>query len=195
MRVATARIMNKIIYVLFLLFFCCDKKVPEAVNFFDQYDSIINSNSMNTGITSNLIKGIMYCESYMVYNTNRYEPQLKTNIRYVMSIPEEHRSNNLSYTSLGLMQLLPGTAYWLGYTGPPEGLYDPEINIYYGTKFLLILIRLYRYQKPVISAYNGGHPLINSNGTYRNNVYISNVVRKYRQYKKNAEILEWINRQ
>lgn len=137
----------------------------------------------------------MYVESYMVFNTNRYEPQLKTNKQYVMSIPKEYRSNNLAYTSLGLMQVLPGTAYWLGYEGPPEGLYDPETNIYYGTKFLLILIRKYRYQKKVISAYNGGHPLINSNGTYRNAIYIGYVVRKYKQYKRNAEIMEWINRQ
>ena len=137
----------------------------------------------------------MYCESYMVYNTNRYEPQLKINKRYVMSIPKEYRSNDLSYTSLGLMQLLPGTAYHLKYKGPPEGLYDPQTNIYYGTKFLLILIRKYRKQIKVISAYNGGSPLINSNGTYRNAVYISNVVRKYKQYKEDAKVMEWLEKQ
>lgn len=136
----------------------------------------------------------MYCESYMVFDINRYEKGLKSKKWYVSSIPKKYRTNDLAYTSLGLMQVLPGTAYWLGYEGPLEGLYNPETNIYYGTQFLLFLIRQYRYQKKVISAYNGGYPLINSNGTYRNAVYISNVVRKYNQYKKDAEVLEWINR-
>lgn len=34
--------------------------------------------------------------------------------------------------SYGLMQILYGTAVDRGYSGPPEGLYDPETNIRYG---------------------------------------------------------------
>ena len=180
--------MNRIICLLFLIFCSCDEKAAEPVNFFDQYDGIINSNFLNTGITSNLIKGIMYCESYMVFNTNRYEPQLKTNKRYVKSIPKEYRSNNLAYTSMGLMQILPGTAYHLGYRGRLEGLYDPEVNIYYGTKYILAQIRRFRYQKKVVSAYNAGRPIMNTNGTFRNQDYVNNVVRKYKEYKRKAEM-------
>ena len=104
------------------------------------------------------------------------------------SIPKEYRSNDLAYSSLGLMQLLPGTAYHLGYRGNLEGLYDPETNVYYGTQYILAQIRRFRYQKKVVSAYNAGRPIMNTNGTFRNQDYVNNVVRKYREYKAKAEM-------
>lgn len=43
------------------------------------------------------------------------------------------KANDASY---GLMQLLTKTAHGLGYTGSPDGLYDPETNIQLGTKLI-----------------------------------------------------------
>lgn len=37
---------------------------------------------------------------------------------------------------IGLMQIKPATARLMGYRGPDYGLYDPEINIRYGMKYL-----------------------------------------------------------
>ncbi len=86
------------------------------------------------------------------------------------------------------MQVLPGTAYWLGYKGPPEGLYEVSNNIYIGTKFLKILQRVYPKPEDTYSSFNGGHPLTNTNGTYRNWKYIRNVKRKYKQYSSNSNV-------
>jgi len=60
--------------------------------------------------------------------------------------------------SRGLMQLLYRTAQGLGYTGPPEGLYDPAVNIALGTQYLADGIA--RYPNDVwaaVSRYNNGH--------------------------------------
>lgn len=37
---------------------------------------------------------------------------------------------------LGLMQIMPSTARSIGYSGPPQGLYDPETNLRFGMKYL-----------------------------------------------------------
>jgi len=163
----------------FLILFNCDKEPEYIPPTLDELFVIIG---INYSIDPALIKAISYCESYFVTNTNRHEPQLKTNWRYVSSIPKIYRTNELCYYSLGMMQLLPGTAYWLGYEGPPEGLYEVSNNIYIGTKFIKILQRVYPKTEDMYSSYNGGHPLTNTNGTYRNQTYINNVKRKYKQY-------------
>ena len=37
---------------------------------------------------------------------------------------------------IGLMQIKPATARMMGYSGPVNGLFDPETNIRYGMKYL-----------------------------------------------------------
>lgn len=37
---------------------------------------------------------------------------------------------------VGLMQIKPATARMMGYSGSAKGLYDPEVNIRYGMKYL-----------------------------------------------------------
>jgi soluble lytic murein transglycosylase-like protein len=65
----------------------------------------------------------------------------------------------ISDASYGLMQLLTRTAKGLGYTGAPEGLYDPATNIDLGTKLLGQLRRSYGDDfRRVYSAYNSGKP-------------------------------------
>jgi len=57
------------------------------------------------------------------------------------------------------MQLLTATAAGLGYTGTPDGLYDPATNIDLGTKLLGQLRRAYGDDfRRVYSAYNSGKP-------------------------------------
>lgn len=65
--------------------------------------------------------------------------------------------------SYGLMQIMYKTAQWLGYPGAPEGLYDPETNIYWGMRYIAYC-RDYLSQRmgrdpswdELASAYNGG---------------------------------------
>lgn len=73
-----------------------------------------------------------------------------------MAYRAEPQINDASY---GLMQLLMRTAKGLGYTGAPEGLYEPAVNIDLGTKLLGQLRRSYGDDfRRVYSAYNSGKP-------------------------------------
>ncbi len=45
--------------------------------------------------------------------------------------------------SRGLMQVLFGTANWMGYTGDADGLLEPENSLRYGCKYLRYLLHRY----------------------------------------------------
>tara|TARA_Y100000034_G_scaffold132392_1_gene195252 strand:- start:52 stop:594 length:543 start_codon:yes stop_codon:yes gene_type:complete len=60
--------------------------------------------------------------------------------------------------SVGLMQILTGTARWLGFQGDDEELFDPVTNIHWGTEY--IRRNPYRHlYDPILVAvsYNAGH--------------------------------------
>jgi soluble lytic murein transglycosylase-like protein len=55
----------------------------------------------------------------------------------VISIESNYSPDKLgSAGEIGLMQIKPATAKLMGYSGSVSGLYDPEINIKYGMKYL-----------------------------------------------------------
>jgi len=59
--------------------------------------------------------------------------------------------------ALGLMGVLYTTAQQMGFTGESDGLFDPDTNIYYGTKYLRW--QLDRYGQDIemaLSAYEAG---------------------------------------
>jgi soluble lytic murein transglycosylase len=63
--------------------------------------------------------------------------------------------------AVGLMQLLPGTAKGIAiHTGGSrfrvEDLYDPEINVRYGSFYLRRLLRKYDDERLALAAYNAG---------------------------------------
>lgn len=68
--------------------------------------------------------------------------------------------------AVGLMQIMPETFYWLQlYTKESydkSDLYDPEINIKYGTYYLSMLYKKYESDKLVLCAYNAGIGSVNS---------------------------------
>lgn len=70
------------------------------------------------------------------------------------AIREEKHIND---ASRGLMQLLYKTAQYLGYKGKPEGLFEPEINIDLGTKYLSQLYDKYKNWAVAIGCYNAGN--------------------------------------
>jgi len=57
--------------------------------------------------------------------------------------------------AFGLMQIWHATAQGHGYDGPPYGLLDPEVNIYYATRELNHLIETYGTYKGIMG-YNIG---------------------------------------
>lgn len=104
------------------------------------FDSIIENVSARYSVPEVWIRAVIETESAWDVNAYRAEPQIQD-------------------ASYGLMQLLYRTARGLGYTGTPEGLYDPGTNIDLGGKLLGDLRRKYGDDfRRVYSAYNSGKP-------------------------------------
>ena len=103
-----------------------------------EFDTLIYAEAARRGLDPVLIKAVIATESGFNPEAHRPEPQIRD-------------------ASHGLMQVLYGTAKMMGYTGNPEGLFDPETNIRFGSAYLTH--QLTRYQGDVPSAaaaYNAG---------------------------------------
>jgi soluble lytic murein transglycosylase-like protein len=125
------------------------------------FDSLVNYSAMKWNVPPDWIQAVILTESSGNPNAYRAEPAI----------------NDASY---GLMQLLYSTAQSLGYTGSPDGLYDPGVNIDLGTKLLSQLREKYGDDvQAVYSAYNSGSPT----KYLSSNQVASNVVR----FMKNLE--------
>ena len=71
--------------------------------------------------------------------------------------PDAYRvEGKVGDVSVGLMQVLVGTARELGYGGPVRSLFDPTTNIELGSQYLAQLIRKYTNPWLALVAYNGG---------------------------------------
>jgi len=100
--------------------------------------------------------------------------------------PKAYRyERHIEDASRGLMQILYRTAREMGYYGKPQGLYDPETNINYGTKYLANRIRKYGFYKG-IAAYNAGSPRYTREGCFINQPYVNKVIGAYYVYKRVA---------
>ena len=94
--------------------------------------------------------------------------------------------NKQSYdTYIGLMGLGYKTAQGQGYMGlpysklecpPPTGLFIPEVNIEYGTKYFQYQYLKYKSLPSAISAYQLGSAKFNSNGVFVNTSYVKTVL-------------------
>lgn len=136
------------------------------------YDAIVNAEEASQGVPRALIKAVIGQESAFVPTAKRVEAKIGD-------------------ASLGLMQLLSRTAKALGYTGTPEpGLFDPAINIHYGTT--LLAQNLNRANGDIaraVSAYNGGwRESIGfgrqlPNGQFRNQDYVSRVLANLKYFR------------
>lgn len=63
-------------------------------------------------------------------------------IHTVITIESGYKPRVRNGNAVGLMQILPSTARGLGYRGSAAGLYDPEMNIKYGVKYLALAFQL-----------------------------------------------------
>ena len=104
------------------------------------FDDLIQAASAKWQVPVPWIQAVIETESSWSASAYREEPQI----------------NDASY---GLMQLLYKTAKSLGYSGAPEGLFQPGVNIDLGTKLLSNLRKSYGDDfRRVYSAYNSGNP-------------------------------------
>jgi hypothetical protein len=134
----------------------------------NEFDSLIWSHGQAANVDPLLIKAIIAQESGFNPQAQRAEPRLND-------------------ASRGLMQILYATARGLGYSGSPDGLFDPDTNLTYGTAYLSQ--QLMRYGGDMLSAaagYNAGTARKNPDGTFVNQAYVDGVERYYLGYV-NAE--------
>jgi soluble lytic murein transglycosylase-like protein len=104
------------------------------------FDDVIQSAAFQNRVPESWIKATIDVESAWNPDAYRAEPKI----------------NDASY---GLMQLLERTARGLGFTGDVIDLYDPVINIQWGSKLLGDLRQQYGDDfRLVYSAYNSGNP-------------------------------------
>lgn len=111
----------------------------------------------------------VYFNSYAVQKPRPYEKAIHV-MAQKYRVPEdlihavvntESRYNYLTRGSvgeIGLMQIRPSTARLLGYTGSARGLYNPLVNLEYGTRYLALA----RYLSGgslcgTVLKYNAGH--------------------------------------
>jgi soluble lytic murein transglycosylase-like protein len=110
----------------------------------DAFDTPIRVAAGNYGVPFEVIKAVIGRESAFRPTAYRAEPAIGDG-------------------SIGLMQILYGTARGEGYTGPigdPSkltGLYDPATNVAYGVSYLAKQIARAGNIPGGISAYNGGY--------------------------------------
>lgn len=110
---------------------------PEAVvsdqTRYNRYDDIIKKYTDLYGLDFNLVKAVIMVESN--FNAKARSPK----------------------GAMGLMQLIPATAYRFGVVKP----FDPEENIRGGTRYLRFLVDMFKGDlKLVLSGYNAGENLV-----------------------------------
>ena len=101
------------------------------------YAQIVRAHARNYDLDPALLAAVIYQES-------KFRPDSRS-----------------SSGAIGLMQLLPDTAKGIAlHTGGSRfrvaDLYDPEINVRYGSWYLRHLLRKYRDEETALAAYNAG---------------------------------------
>lgn len=77
---------------------------------------------------------------------------------------------------IGLMQILPATAFQMGFRGAPDTLFDPETNIHFGAKYLRWQLDRFRGSTDfAIAGYNAGTPRTRIDGKFTNQEYVDKV--------------------
>ncbi|MGN0551314.1 MAG: lytic transglycosylase domain-containing protein [Acutalibacteraceae bacterium] len=107
-----------------------------------KYENIVNEMSQKYQVEKKLIFAVIRTESH-------FDPDAGS-----------------SAGAMGLMQIIPETFEWLQiyYNGEvtmnSEYLYDPEVNIEYGTMFLRYLLEKYSVEETAVAAYNAGFGIV-----------------------------------
>lgn len=102
-----------------------------------EYEHIVRGHARQYDLDAALLAAVIYRES-------KFDPNARS-----------------SSGAIGLMQLLPETAEGIAlYTGGSrfevDDLYDPEINVRYGSFYLRRLLRKYEDERLALAAYNAG---------------------------------------
>lgn len=84
--------------------------------------------------------------------------------------------------SVGVCQLHPSTARWMGFRGTKKELFNPKVNAYYAAKYTRHLLNRYHQDTfKAIAAYNAGSYIEESKDIPVNKIYVLKVLRAWRQ--------------
>jgi len=149
----------------------------------EDIDNQISIAAKKHKIAPALIKAIIKQESNFKIAAMRYEPHLKRQKWYTNALDAKSKTNDYAYYSMGLMQIMYGTARSIGYRGKPFDMINPVNSINYGCKHLKGLIKRYWTIEKVISAYNQGSPRKDKKtGKFKNQYYVNKVMGYYKGY-------------
>lgn len=123
---------------------------------------------------------------------NRFAVRYQPNYRHLCKVGAFSKDLGIKYltektfqkTSHGLMQIMGGTARYLGFKGYPAQLYEPENNIRYGAKLLWELKKRYADPRDIVASYNAGQAKKTKTGQYINQGYVNKVYRKLELLQK-----------
>ena len=148
--------------------------------------NLISSKAKEAGVCPYLLASICWVES----NGFVYAVRFEENYRWVSDVDAHARKNNITFDSelnlqkqsFGLTQIMGATARDLGFQGPLPMLYRPEMNLYWGGKYLSRLQKRYNEITDVVSAYNQG-TATKVGDEYRNQKYVDKVMKLYSEIK------------
>jgi len=119
-------------------------------------------------------------------------------------IPRAKHTDRDGKSSYGLMQLRLDTARPLAPRDPPlseEDIYNPDLNIELGTKYLRYQLDRYGNMADAAAAYNAGSVIRGATGDYINARYVKNVLAWVDYYRANLpahdvqELPDWFGQQ
>ncbi len=138
------------------------------------YSHLITEISCTQHINPVLVAGIVAQES-------RFDPR-KNRV--------EERIHDVSF---GLMQITTRTARWMGLQGSVDKLYDPEVNLTYGVRYLAWLLQKHPYGADAVAGYNAGVPrwrhggYVNSRGSLSVERYVVRVLSWSKLFARQAK--------
>lgn len=154
------------------------------------YRDLIATAAERHGVDQYLIEAMIAVESSHRTDGFRFEPgfwrrYLASNTKYKNEIPRRVSS------SYGLLQIMYPVACERGFRGEPERLFVPSVGIHYGVKHLAWLLKWAKraapdvsasvHEKAAVAAYNGGKGGNRPPGPYRNQSYLTKVLRAKRR--------------
>lgn len=129
------------------------------------YDDLVQRYAAQFNVPEALIRAVIMVESSGNPKAYRAEPKIKD-------------------ASYGLMQLLSKTAQWIsGRIVSAAELFNPEINIELGTRYLRY--QLTRYDgniEAAAAAYNAGTAFRKKDGSYSNQSYVDEVMKWFNEF-------------
>lgn len=112
-----------------------------------------------------------------LYHPNKYAIELR-----ISAISEEIAQK----TSYGLMQIMGAVGRELGHRGYCPELFQDELNLHYGCKYLKKLYDRYQNENDMIASYNMGSPRKTHGGLYENEKkYVDPILRRIRELQNN----------